>query len=182
VRCQARSGRLDQLKQIDWRTTRRCGRRQQAARRAALELHQAYRRREPGAGHATSTRTSPVIARRVRRHAHAHTVASGVDRRCPSTVLNSLRFAAAGFLRLFYWSLADFGLKPVVPVEPPVGIRRRSPPACATGGVNTLRSHYFHRQLEIRRSSMMRQPGTAGYVVVLNMARSTGSPVCSAVW
>jgi len=77
----------------------------------------------------TSTRTVPVHRSRVRRHAHAHTVASGVD---PGVVRVPpdfpAAFAAAGSSDLFYWSLADFDSSRR-PVEPPFVYSTGEPPA-----------------------------------------------------
>jgi hypothetical protein len=77
----------------------------------------------------------------------------------------------------FYWSLADFGLKPVVRLNHVV----ISPAAGASGTryvVATKQlyaSHYFHTALEIRAVlDDATQPGRAHYLVVLNAARSDG--------
>ncbi|BCS35140.1 hypothetical protein TBR22_A43660 [Luteitalea sp. TBR-22] len=83
----------------------------------------------------------------------------------------------AGVDDFFYWSLAQFGLKPVVRINHAV-----VHPTATSGdlrGVVTVKqlyaSHYFHTALEVRAIvDDTERPGRGHYLVVLNLARSDG--------
>ncbi len=77
----------------------------------------------------------------------------------------------------FYWSLAEFGLKPVirlnhvvvVPIGRPAGLQY------VVAVKQLYASHYFHTALEIRAVVADDGPEPAGStIVILNMARSDG--------
>lgn len=77
----------------------------------------------------------------------------------------------------FYWSLAEFGLKPIVRLNHVVV----TSPGLASGPAHVVAvkqlyaSHYFHTALEIRAVVADPALGTTGvYLVVLNTARSDG--------
>lgn len=77
----------------------------------------------------------------------------------------------------FYWSLAEFGLKPVVRLNHlvihPTG--RSSGLQYAITTKQLYASHYFHTALEVRALlDDPERPGRAHYLVVLNLARSDG--------
>ena len=77
----------------------------------------------------------------------------------------------------YYWSVADFGLKPVFRLNYVVIHRPQSPIATryAIATKQLYANHYFHPALEVR--SLIddeAQPGIAHYLVVLNMARLDG--------
>lgn len=77
----------------------------------------------------------------------------------------------------FYWSLAEFGLKPVLRLNHVV-----VHPTGRTGGLQYVvttkqlyASHYFHAALEVRALfDDPERPGRGHYLVVVNMARSDG--------
>jgi hypothetical protein len=77
----------------------------------------------------------------------------------------------------FYWSLAEFGLKPVFRINHVVvhGTGRTSGPLHVVVVKQLYASHYFHTALEVRAVvSDGRPPGKGVYLVMLNMARSDG--------
>lgn len=76
----------------------------------------------------------------------------------------------------FYWSVADFGLKPVFRLNHVV-VHRLAPSLPARAAIATQQlyaSHYFHTALEIRVLVDAAPDGSAHDLVVLNMARSDG--------
>ncbi len=77
----------------------------------------------------------------------------------------------------FYWSLAEFGLKPVVRLNHVV-IHPTGRPTGLQYVVTTKQlyaSHYFHTALEVRALvDDPERPGQGHYLVVLNLARSDG--------
>lgn len=77
----------------------------------------------------------------------------------------------------FYWSLAEFGLKPVFRINHVVvqGTGRTSGLLHVVAVQQLYASHYFHTALEVRAVVSDRRPsGNGVYLVVLNMARSDG--------
>ena len=77
----------------------------------------------------------------------------------------------------FYWSLADFGLKPVFRLNHVSIHRARSSdePAAVITTKQLYASHYFRTALEVRvLVDDEENPGRGHYLVVLNLARSDG--------
>ena len=77
----------------------------------------------------------------------------------------------------FYWSLAEFGLKPVFRINHVVvqGTGRTSGPLHVVAVKQLYASHYFQAAFEVRAVVSDRRPSAKGvYLVVLNMARSDG--------
>jgi hypothetical protein len=77
----------------------------------------------------------------------------------------------------FYWSMAEFGLKPVFRINHVVvySTGRSSGPLHVVAVKQLYASHYFHTALEVRVVvSDPRRSGKGVYLVVLNMARSDG--------
>jgi hypothetical protein len=77
----------------------------------------------------------------------------------------------------FYWSMAEFGLKPVFRINHVVvySTGRSSGPLHVVAVKQLYASHYFHTALEVRAVvSDPRRSGKGVYLVVLNMARSDG--------
>ncbi len=77
----------------------------------------------------------------------------------------------------FYWSLAEFGLKPVFRINHVVvhGTGRTSGLLHVVAVKQLYASHYFHTAFEVRAVVSDRRPSGRGvYLVVLNMARSDG--------
>ena len=77
----------------------------------------------------------------------------------------------------FYWSMAEFGLKPVFRINHVVvyGTGRTSGPLLVVAVKQLYASHYFHTALEVRAVVSDKPQAAKGvYLVVLNMARSDG--------
>jgi hypothetical protein len=77
----------------------------------------------------------------------------------------------------FYWSMAEFGLKPVFRINHVVvySTGLSSGPLHVVAVQQLYASHYFHTALEVRVVvSDPSRSGTGVYLVVLNMARSDG--------
>ncbi|MFO7692263.1 MAG: hypothetical protein R6V57_04160 [Vicinamibacterales bacterium] len=77
----------------------------------------------------------------------------------------------------FYWSLAEFGLKPVFRINHVVvhGTGRASGLLHVVAVKQLYASHYFHTALEVRAVLSDERPSSKGvYLVMLNMARSDG--------
>ena len=77
----------------------------------------------------------------------------------------------------FYWSLAEFGLKPVFRINHVVvhGTGRTSGLLHVVAVKQLYASHYFHAAFEVRAVvSDGRPPGKGVYLVMVNMARSDG--------
>jgi hypothetical protein len=77
----------------------------------------------------------------------------------------------------FYWSLAEFGLKPVFRINHVVihGTGRTSGPLQVVAVKQLYASHYFHTAFEVRVVVSDARPARQGvHLVVLNMARSDG--------
>jgi hypothetical protein len=77
----------------------------------------------------------------------------------------------------FYWSLAEFGLKPVFRINHVVvhATGRTSGPLHLVAVRQLYASHYFHTALEVRAVVSDGRPSGKGvYLVMLNMARSDG--------
>jgi hypothetical protein len=83
---------------------------------------------------------------------------------------------APGVEDFFYWSLAEFGLKPVVRINHVVIYPVPSGPTrYAIATKQLYASHYFHTALEVRAViDDGARPERAHYLVVLNAARSDG--------
>lgn len=83
----------------------------------------------------------------------------------------------AGTEDFYYWSEADFGLKPVFRINYVV-IHRPSAAGLTRYAIATKQlyaNHYFHSALEVRiLVDDELQPGRSHYLLVLNMARSDG--------
>jgi hypothetical protein len=77
----------------------------------------------------------------------------------------------------FYWSLAEFGLKPVFRINHVVvyGTGRTSGLLHVVAVKQLYASHYFHTAFEVRAVVSDGRPSGKGvYLVILNMARSDG--------
>ena len=87
------------------------------------------------------------------------------------------RARPAGVQDFFYWSLAEFGLKPVLRLNHVV-IHPTRPASGLQYAITTKQlyaSHYFHTALELRMLvDDAERPGRAHYLVVLNVARADG--------
>ena len=172
-------GAFDQLKQIDWNQPDAAAAVNRLARRAALEYIQAYRKggNQELAIYLDTDRPQFIA----REFADMLTRTRLLPESIPALSDYLLNFPLAslppGSSDLFYWSLADFGLKPVVRLNHLVVYSTGEPAGMryAVAVKQLYASHYFHTALEIRAViDDAASPGTASYVVVLNMARSDG--------
>jgi hypothetical protein len=82
-----------------------------------------------------------------------------------------------GLEDFFYWSLAEFGLKPVLRLNHSVicPIRLGSTSRYVAATKQLYASHYFHTALEVRAVfDDPEKPGRSHYLLTLNVARSDG--------
>lgn len=171
-------GAFDLLRQIDWNAPDASERVNQLARRTAVEYVESYRTggNEALAIYRDSSRPTFIareFADMVRR-------SSGLTSALPEVSAYLLQYpkarpaAAEDF---FYWSLAEFGLKPVLRINHVV-IHPTGQPAGLQYAVTTKQlyaSHYFHTALEVRALiDDAERPGKGHYLLVLNLARSDG--------
>jgi hypothetical protein len=87
------------------------------------------------------------------------------------------RARPSGVQDFFYWSLAEFGLKPVLRLNHVVIHQTRRPSGLqyAITTKQLYASHYFHTALEVRMLvDDAERPGRSHYLVVLNVGRSDG--------
>jgi len=172
-------GAFDLLRQIDWSAADATTRVNALARRTALEYLQAYR--AGGNGELAIYRDSDRPQFIAREFADMVRRTGGLPDALPELADYLLNYPKAsrpaGLDEFFYWSIADFGLKPVIrinhvvicPMAGPAGTR------FAIATKQLYASHYFHTALEVRVAvDDPAQPGAAHYLVVLNMARSDG--------
>ena len=172
-------GAFDQLAEIDWRRPDSTAQVNALARRAALGYIEAYRK----GGNAElainlDSERPQFIARDFE---DMLTRTRLLPESLPALAAYLLGYPAvplpAGSSDFFYWSLADFGLKPVVRLNHVVVYSTGEPTGTkyAVAVKQLYASHYFHTALEIRAViDDEASPGSASYVVVLNMARSDG--------
>jgi hypothetical protein len=172
-------GAFDQLARFDWNAPDVAGRINDLARRMSLEYINAYRHggnaelavyRDSDRPQFIAAEFSDMVSR------------AGLwpDLLRP---LNEylLRYPAVpdppGARDFFYWSLADFGLKPVIRLNHvvvyPTGLPQGLQYVVAVKQLYA--SHYFHTALELRAVVADGAGGAAGStIVILNMARSDG--------
>ena len=173
------SGAFDQLARFDWTAPAAAARVNELARQMSLDYIEAYRRggnaelavyRDSGRPQFIAAEFADMVSR------------AGV---WPDVLgpLNAYLLgypavpAPPGARDFFYWSLAEFGLKPVIRLNHvvvfPTG---RSAGLQYVVAVKQLyASHYFHTALEIRAvvaDDTVEPPGST--IVILNMARSDG--------
>ena len=172
-------GAFDLLRQIDWKAPDAASRVNALARRTSLEYVEAYRKggNSELAIYLDSDRPQFIAAE------FAEMV--GRARLWPDTlrpladVLLGYPKAPrpAGMRDFFYWSLAEFGLKPVVRLNQAVCYSTGRPAGTmhAVAIKQLYASHYFHTALEIRTVvNDASTPASGTYLVVLNIARSDG--------
>ena len=171
-------GAFDLLKTIDWKAPDAADQVTALARQTALDYVLAYRKGGNGelAVYRDTDRPQFIaqefdqLVQRVRDLPGPVSDVAEYLVRYPAVV------PAPGVEDFFYWSLADFGLKPVVRINhvviyPVPGV----PARYAIATKQLYASHYFHTALELRSViDDPAQPGRAQYLVVLNAARSDG--------
>jgi len=173
-------GAFDLLKKIDWSAPNAAARVNALARQASLDYVMAYRKggNQKLAVYLDSDRPQFVAREfeemigRVDLWPDVLTPLAKYLRGYPTAARPSLT------RDFFYWSLAEFGLKPVFRINHVVvqGTGRTSGPLHVVAVKQLYASHYFHTALEVRAvvSADKRQSGKGVYLVVLNMARSDG--------
>lgn len=170
---------FDALARIDWAASDAAEQVRGVARRTAFEYLEAYR--------AGGNQALAVYTDRARPLFMAQEFADMVKR--TSQLPDALPELAAFLLGhpatprppatedFYYWSEADFGLKPVFRINYVV-IHRPSGAGSTRYAIATKQlyaNHYFHTALELRvLIDDESRPGKAHYLVVLNMARSDG--------
>lgn len=170
---------FEALTRIDWAASDASEQVRAAARQTALEYLEAYRAGGNQALAVYTDRTRPLLV--AQEFADMVTRTSQLPDALPELAAFLLGHPAtarpAETEDFYYWSEADFGLKPVFRINfvvihrPPAAVRTRY--AIATKQLYA--NHYFHTALELRvLVDDESQPGRAHYLVVLNMARSDG--------
>jgi hypothetical protein len=172
-------GAFDLLKQIDWRAADATAQVNALARRTALEYVEAYRK--GGNGELAIYRDSKRPQFIAEEFADMVARTRLLPDMLPELADFLLRYPAVrrpeGTSDFFYWSLADFGLKPVLRLNHVVVYPTGEPIATryAVAVKQLYASHYFHTALEIRAVvDDAARPGKASYLVMMNMARSDG--------
>lgn len=148
------------------------------ARRSAFDLLQAYRRggNDELAVYADSDRPTFV----------AREFADLVQRtsQLPSQLPDLARFLLdyprvqnrAAFDDFYYWSVAEFGLKPVFRLNHVVvhRVAQPSPVRYAVATKQLYANHYFHTALEVRATVDVGPTSSSHYLVALTVVRSDG--------
>jgi len=180
-RCDLKLGQggFDQLVQIDWAASDAAARVNALARQAALAYVLAYRK--------AGNRGLAVYLDSDRPQFIAGEFAQMIGRvdRWPDVLTPLARYLGGYPMAVrprltsdfFYWSLAEFGLKPVFRINHVVvhGTGRTSGLLHVVAVKQLYASHYFHTALEVRAVVSDGRPSGKGvYLVVLNMARSDG--------
>ncbi len=172
------AGAFESLGMIDWRAPDAEPQVQALARRSALEYVEAYRR--------GGNRELAIYRDTERPQFIAQEFADMVARTSllpewlPELAALLLNYPSGdrppGFEELFYWSVSDFGLKPVFRLNHMVIIRPTTGATVYAVATKQLyASHYFHTALEVRAIvDDAERPGRGHYLLVLNMGRSDG--------
>lgn len=172
-------GAFDVLKTIDWQAPDHVAKAKTLARQMALDYVNAYR--EGG--------NEELAVYRDREHpqfiAREFTDMVGRVQDLPDPLPALAQYLVEyprgtrppGTEDFFYWSLAQFGLKPVVRINHVVIVpgEAESQTRYVIATKQLYASHYFHTALELRAVvDDSRKPGQAHYLFVLNAARSDG--------
>jgi hypothetical protein len=180
-RCEVKLGQsgFDRLAKVDWVSPDAAARVSALARQAALDYVLAYRKggdREL-AVYLDSDRPQAIASEFAQM---IHRVDLWPDVLTPlAKYFGGYPTAARSRLtsNFFYWSLAEFGLKPVFRINHVVVDKtgRTSGPLYIVAVKQLYASHYFRTAFEVRAVLSDRHPSGKGvYLVVLNMARSDG--------
>lgn len=172
-------GAFDSLARVDWSSPDAHSRVNELARRSALEYIEAYRR--------GGNKELAIYVDSERPRFVAEEFADLIQRTsllpaaAPSLADFLLRFPESrpepGVEDYYYWSVADFGLKPVfrlnhVVVQP---VRNGTSTRFLVATKQLYATHYFQTALELRALvDDEANPGKAHYLLVLNAARSDG--------
>ena len=179
-RCDVKLGQgaLDELGRIDWRRQDVPEQVNQLARRMALAYVAQYR--EGGNRALAVYRDTPHPIDIAKEFEDMVGRATRLTTTLPEVAAYLVQYPEArppAVDDFFYWSLAEFGLKPVVRLNHvvihPSG--RSSGLLYAITTKQLYASHYFHTALEVRALiDDPERPGQSHYLVVLNLARSDG--------
>ncbi len=171
-------GAFDELDRIDWRAANAADQVNELARRMALVYVEQYRAGGNRALAVYRDKPRPIdIAREFADMVQRWSAMTAMLPDVSAYLLQYPQSRPTGVDDFFYWSLADFGLKPVVRlnhvVVHPTG--RSSGLIYVVSTKQLYASHYFHTALELRMLvDDPEKPGRAHYLVVLNLARSDG--------
>ena len=171
-------GAFDRLASIDWKSATAADQARDLARQLAVEYVQAYRSGGNAALAIYRDADRPTFI--AREFAAMVKESSGLTTTLPDVstyLLDYPKARPASVDDFFYWSLADFGLKPVFRLNHvvihPTGQSEGLLYAVTTKQLYA--SHYFHTALEVRALiDDAERPGKSHYLVVLNLARSDG--------
>jgi hypothetical protein len=179
-RCEVKLGQggFDRLHEIDWKGRDVAAQVNALARQMALDYVRAYRAGGNGelAVYLDSSRPQFVADEFVSLTRRLQDLPDPTSALADYLVGYPRAERSPGLEEFFYWSLADFGLKPVVRlnhvvIQPATTGRTRF--VIATKQLYA--SHYFQTALELRALvDDERAPGRAHYLVVFNIARSDG--------
>jgi transcriptional regulator with XRE-family HTH domain len=179
-RCEVKlgDGAFSALAAIDWRGPDAEAEVQALARRMAVEYVERYR---AGGNQALAiyqdAERPTYVAHELEDMVRRSAVLSGALPEVSAYLLSYPRTRPPGADDFFYWSIAQFGLKPVVRINHVVSHPASRPDGLQ--GVVTVKqlyaSHYFHAALEVRALvDDPERPGAGHYLMVLNLARSDG--------
>jgi hypothetical protein len=179
-RCDVKLGQgaFDELKRIDWQAADAAEQANQLARRMAIAYVEQYR---AGGNRALAVyRDTPKPIDIASEFADMVRRSSGLTSTLPEVSAYLLAYPQgrpAAVDDFFYWSLAEFGLKPVIRLNHVV-VHPTNRPSGLQYVITTKQlyaSHYFHTALEVRALlDDPDRPGQGHYLVVLNLARSDG--------
>lgn len=179
-RCDVKLGQgaFDELGRIDWNAADAAEQANQLARRTAIAYLDQYRTGGNQALAVYRDTPRPIdIAREFTDMVRRSSGLTATIPEVPTYLLQYPRARPAAVEDFFYWSLAEFGLKPVVRLNHVV-IHPTGRPSGLQYAITTKQlyaSHYFHTALEVRvLFDDPEHPGRAHYLVVLNLARSDG--------
>jgi hypothetical protein len=179
-RCEVKLGEgvFDLLKQVDWSAPDAAARVNQLARQTSLAYIDAYRRGGDTelAVYRDSDRPQFIAAEFEAMVGRAQLWPDALRPLAAYLVGYPSAPRPESTRDFFYWSLAAFGLKPVLRLNHVITYSTDSTvgPVHAVAVKQLYASHYFHTALEMRALVADGPTGGAVYLVILNMARSDG--------
>lgn len=170
---------FDTLRTIDWRRPDANAQVQQLARRSAFEYVEAYRHggNQELAIYRDAERPLFIAQEFADMVKRTSMLPESVPDVADLLLTHPPAPKPASAEEFYYWSEADFGLKPVIRINHVViqqpSVSHLVPYVIATKQLYA--NHYFHTGLEIRALvADAERPGRSHFLVVLNMARSDG--------
>lgn len=171
-------GAFDRLAAVNWNAPDGPEQARRLARQLAVEYVESYRKGGNAALAVYRDADRPTFI--AREFAAMVKESSGLTATLPDVsnyLLHYPQGRPASVEQFFYWSLAEFGLKPVFRlnhvVVHPTG--QSSGLLYAITTKQLYASHYFHTALEVRALiDDAEKPGKGHYLLVLNLARSDG--------